>query len=86
MRNRKWWWSIFLWSLETALTNAYVLYRKFHTLHNRKPMTHYDFVKSVALAWIDKKTFWKRDQIETGEGQEAKHMEAGERAGGVRRK
>ena len=66
IRNRKWWWSIFLWSLETALTNAYVLYRKFYSLHNRKQMTHYDFVKNVALAWIDKKTFWKRES--EGEG------------------
>ena len=53
IRNRKWWWSIFFWILETSLTNCFVCYKKFMIMHNRKPMGHYEFIRAIALAWID---------------------------------
>ena len=53
MRKRKWWWSIFFWSYQVLLTNAYVLYCKYHSLHKSSPMTHYEFQKQVAIAWLD---------------------------------
>ena len=59
IRNRKWWWAIFLWTYECSLTNAYILYRKFYSMHDRKPpCTHYQFVKEVALAWLKPSVYW----------------------------
>ena len=70
IRNNKWWWAIFFWIFECSLTNCYVLYKKFYELHHQKPLSHYDFIKSIALAWIDPKTYWpstwhsrKRNQV-----------------------
>jgi hypothetical protein len=31
-RNRKWWWAIWMWGVETLLVNAFVLYRETHRL------------------------------------------------------
>ena len=59
LRNRKWWWAHFFWIFELSLTNAFVLYRMFHDIHEIKlPLTHYEFIKAVALAWIDQDTYW----------------------------
>lgn len=53
-RNRKWWWSIFWWGYQVLLTNAYIMYRKYHVLHcSTHYVSHYDFIKQVALTWID---------------------------------
>ncbi len=44
---------------ECSLTNSYVLYRKFHQIHDRKPpLTHYEFNRAVALAWLKPSAFW----------------------------
>ena len=60
-RNRKWWWSIWWWGFQLLLTNAYVLYKKFHLLHSSKAaVSHYDFIKQVALAWINKERYWPK--------------------------
>ena len=58
MRQRKWWWSIFLWGLDVALVNAYLLYKAWYEMHGLKPMTHYHFREKVALAWLDEERFW----------------------------
>ena len=53
-RNRKWWWSIFWWGYQLLLTNAYIMYRKYHIMHcSTNYCSHYDFIKQVALTWID---------------------------------
>ena len=59
IRNRKWWWAIFLWAFECSLTNTYVLYRKFYKIHKKEPpYTHYEFVRQVALAWLKPSKYW----------------------------
>ena len=58
-RNRKWWWAMWWWGFQLLLTNAYVAYVKYHELHKSKDyMGHYDFIRSVALAWIDPQQYW----------------------------
>jgi len=57
LRQRKWWWSIFLWGLGVLLTNSYVIYCKVQEMADvpkHKRLTHCDFLHSVATAWIDK--------------------------------
>ena len=62
MRKRKWWWSMFFWGLELQMINCYVLYRKFYEMHDKKvPMDHYDFHKSIALAWICPSKYWVKE-------------------------
>jgi len=58
LRQRKWWWSIFLWGLDVAIVNAYLLYKAWHEMHGLKPMTHYCFREKIALAWLDEERFW----------------------------
>ena len=59
LRNRKWWWAHFFWIFELSLTNAFVLYRMFQEIHNVKvQLTHYEFIKKIALAWIDQDIYW----------------------------
>ena len=42
LRTQKWWFDIFLWIFECSLTNCYVLYRKFHDIHERQmPRSRY---------------------------------------------
>ena len=61
LRNRKWWWAHFFWIFELSLTNAFILYRKFHQIHEiQAPLTHYDFIKKIALAWIDPENYWPK--------------------------
>ena len=36
------------------MTNAYILYCKYHAMHlSTNTVSHYDFIKQVALAWMD---------------------------------
>ena len=61
-RNRKWWWSIWWWGYQVLLTNSYVCYIKYHDMLLTKPtLTHYEFIKQVALAWINKDLHWPND-------------------------
>ncbi len=58
-RNRKWWWSIWWWGFQLLLTNSYISYVKYHKMHGRDaPLSHYDFIKQVALAWIEPGIYW----------------------------
>ena len=58
IRNPKWWWAIFFWVFENSLTNCYVLYRKFHELHERKHLSHYKFIQKIGLAWLKPSSYW----------------------------
>ena len=58
MIKRKWWWEVFFWCYEMLLTNSYVLYCKYYRMHKLKPITHYEFQRSVALVWINPKKYW----------------------------
>ena len=60
-RNRKWWWSIWWWGFQLLLTNSYVLYLKFHRLHDSKQIcSHYDYIKEISLAWINPELHWPK--------------------------
>ena len=52
LRNRKWWWSIFLWIFQVSLTNAYVAYSSYCKMHNIRPMLHRDFISNIVLTWL----------------------------------
>ena len=58
LRKRKWWWAMFFWSFEMLLTNAYVVYLKFQILHRHQPISHYEFHRQVALAWLKPDEYW----------------------------
>jgi len=56
LRNRKWWWSIYLWGQGVLITNAYIVYchvMKEANVPKSQTLTHYDFLHSLATAWID---------------------------------
>ena len=60
-RNRKWWWSIWWWGFQLLLTNSFILYKKFHFLHDSTDaVTHYQFIKQICLAWIDRERHWPK--------------------------
>lgn len=57
LRNRKWWWSIFMWGMGVLLTNAYKVYTRTMDLEGvpkSQRLSHYLFLLSVATAWIDR--------------------------------
>jgi len=60
MRKRKWWWSIFFWNMQLLLTNSYIVYKKYMSMHHQKYMSQYDFRCAIAIAWLDPDTYWKR--------------------------
>ena len=56
LRNRKWWWAIWNWSLGLQLVNAYKIYVNLNLDAGKKMkdlVSHHDFRKSIALAWIN---------------------------------
>ena len=54
IRNRKWWWYLFLWALQVLTTNACIFYKVYHKEQKLKlKFTQYDFIRSICLAWID---------------------------------
>ena len=62
-RNRKWWWAIWWWGFQVLLTNSYKVYCDFHKIHqSNKALSHYEFIKSVALAWLDKENYWPKQR------------------------
>ena len=56
IRNRKWWWSLWFWSLGVMLTNAYIMKCKVDMecgVDEKDLMSQHDFRKDVAEAWIN---------------------------------
>lgn len=58
LRQRKWWFSIFLWGLDVAMANAYLLYKSWMNMCGFSPMSHYHFREAVAMARMDSETYW----------------------------
>ena len=53
MRKQKWWWAMFFWGHGTLLVNVFVSYKRFLCRRGkRKPLSHYNFRKSIVLAKI----------------------------------
>ena len=59
LRQRKWWFSIFLWGLDVSMVNAYLLYKSWMEMHKLSPMSHYRFRERIAEAWMDLDNYWK---------------------------
>ena len=57
VRNRKWWWSIFFWSLGVMLTNAYVMYCKVNIeeygVSKSELMSQREFRECICKYWIN---------------------------------
>jgi hypothetical protein len=46
-RNRKWWWSVWIWLFGVVCTNAFVIYKANCKKNNAVPMTHLDFLERL---------------------------------------
>ena len=45
------------------LTNAYKVYIDFHKIHQSDAaLSHYDFIKQIALAWLDRENNWPEER------------------------
>ena len=53
LRNYKWWHSLFWWGFQVLLINLYVVYCRVMEQAGAKPVTHYEYHKACAIAWID---------------------------------
>jgi hypothetical protein len=58
MRKRKWWWSMFFWGFGVLLVNCYVSYKTLCKSEGVIPMSHYEFRKRIALAWMNPDKYW----------------------------
>jgi hypothetical protein len=73
LRNKKWWWSIFLYAMEVLLTNAYLVYCSVMDeagVERAQRRTHYQFLLEIAVAWIDLRETDIRDVVKAS----AKHL------------
>ena len=43
LRQRKWWWSIFLWAFDVAIINSYLLYKSYLEMHGFEPKSYYTY-------------------------------------------
>ena len=62
MRKTKWWWSMFIWSFQVLLYNSFFAYKRkveVCKLSMQAVISHYEFQKQVALAWIFPHKYWK---------------------------
>ena len=44
---------MYFWVCQMLLTNCYVVYKKYMILHNKKPLSQYQFKYQVCLCWLD---------------------------------
>ena len=58
LRQRKWWWSVFMRGLDVAIVNSYILYKIYHQMHDLDYMSHYRFREQIFLAWMDSDQYW----------------------------
>jgi hypothetical protein len=66
LRNKKWWWAIFLYAMGVLLTNAYLVYCSVLDeagVERRLRKTHYQFLLDIATSWIDLKEPDIRDVV-----------------------
>ena len=63
MKKQKWWWSLFFWAFGVLLANAYDCYHHYTISIGKHPMSHYDFCKSIDLAWLDPKLYWENQMV-----------------------
>ena len=59
LRKRKWWYAFFFWGFGVLLVNAYIAYRTYCEDQNIKPVSQYEFRKSIALAWLKPEVYWQ---------------------------
>ena len=52
MRKYKWWYAIFWWGFQVLMVNSYVCYKSHMEEHGLKLISHYEFQKSIARAFI----------------------------------
>ena len=57
-RKREWLWSFFFWATGVLLVNTYISYKTYMISKGMQPMTHYEFCKVFALAWLDPSKHW----------------------------
>ena len=50
-------------STSISNSNAYVCYRHYTISIGKCPMSHYNCHKSIALAWLDPKLYWKNRMV-----------------------
>ena len=65
LRQRKWWWSIMFWAIGVILVNAYVVYVSFmrrEGVPEKSILSHHDFRKAIALAWINPEMHYKQEE------------------------
>lgn len=58
LRQRKWWWSIFLWAFDVAIVNSYLLYKTYLEMHGFEPKSHYTYREDIFKAWMDTDLYW----------------------------
>ena len=58
LRQRKWWWSIFLWAFDVAIVNSYLLYKSYLEMHGFEPKSHYTYREDIFKAWMDTDLYW----------------------------
>ena len=55
---KKLWWSFFFWATGVLLVNTYTSCKTYMISKGMQPMTHYEFCKAIALAWLDPSKQW----------------------------
>jgi len=64
MRKRKWWRSFWMWDFGMLLTNSYILYLTFYSMHGLTAnLSHYTFCCEVAKAWINPQKYSWRQRV-----------------------
>ena len=54
MHKQKWWWSIAFRALQMLQTNGYIIYCKYDKMNLKEPISHYKFIETIELTWLDK--------------------------------
>ena len=58
LRQRKWWWSIFLWAFDVAIVNSYLLYKSYSEMRGFQPKLLYTYREEIFKAWMDSDMYW----------------------------